>query len=448
LRDDAGVGLAPKTEFVARGDSHLAYQVFGTGNARVLMLYGVPSHLDYFWDFPVQVRVHERLALLARVAVYDWRGYGMSDPLPQGGYSIEELAADALTVMDAAQFERAVLWGDFTGGAVAVWLAVHHPTRVDGLILVDSFARIRADVGYDIGFSDAEIAERRAVFHAAWGTGASIELVAPSLASDEHMREQWARYERLSCTPTAMVNSLDVMTSIDVRSLLSEIAVPTLVVHSATNVVVPVVHGRFLAEHIPGARYVEVETDEVFEWTTGGVTDEVAEFVTGTRTAAHVHRSLQVLLFADIVESTNRAAAMGDDPWRDLLSDFRNLVRTQLDRYGGREISTRGDDFFAVAGSPSVAVEIARAIKSAAATLGLQVRCGIHLGEVEQHGGDFTGIAVHIAARIAARAEPDEILVSQTVRDALIGSGVVLASRGAHDLKGVPDQWHLFALQH
>jgi pimeloyl-ACP methyl ester carboxylesterase len=442
------VGLAPKTEFVLRADSHLAYQVFGTGNAKVLMLYGVPSHLDYFWEFPIQVRVHERLALLARVAVYDWRGYGMSDPLPQGGYPIEELAADALAVLDAAHFERAVLWGDFTGGAVAVWLAVHCPARVAGLILVDSFARLRADAGYDIGFSEAEVAERRALFQAAWGTGASIELVAPSLAADEHLREQWARYERMSCTPTAMVKAIDVMTSVDVRDLLSEVAVPTLVVHSATNGIVPVVHGRYLAEHIPGARYVEVEADEVFEWTTGGVTGEVAEFLTGTRTAAHVHRSLQVVLFADIVESTNRVAAMGDDAWRDLLSDFRSLVRTELDRYDGREVSTRGDDFFAVVGSPSVAVEIARAIKSAAATLGLRVRCGIHLGEVEHHGDDFTGIAVHIAARIIGVAQPDEILVSQTVRDALIGSGVVLASRGVHELKGVPDHWHLFALEH
>src|SRR5262249_51078640 len=163
------------------------------------------------------------------------------------------------------------------------------------------------------------------------------------------------------------------------------------------------------------------QPDEVFEWTTGGATGEVAEFLTGTRTAAHVHRSLQVVLFADIAESTSRVVAMGDDAWRDLLSDFRSLVRTELDRYDGREVSTRGDDFFAVVGSPSVAVEIARAIKSAAATLGLRVRCGVHLGEVEHHGDDFTGIAVHIAARIVAVAQPDEILVNQTVRDALIG---------------------------
>jgi pimeloyl-ACP methyl ester carboxylesterase len=194
------VGLAPKTEFVLRADSHLAYQVFGTGNAKVLMLYGVPSHLDYFWEFPIRVRVHERLARLARVAVYDWRGYGMSDPLPTGGYPIEELAADALGVLDAAHFERTVLWGDFAGGA-AVWLAVHCPERVDGLVLVDSFARLRADAGYDIGFSEAEVAERRALFQAVWGTGASIELVAPSLAADEHLREQWAAIRTCSPVP-------------------------------------------------------------------------------------------------------------------------------------------------------------------------------------------------------------------------------------------------------
>src|SRR5262249_4931338 len=168
-REDSGVGLAPKTEFVLRADSHLAYQVFGSGNAKVLMLYGVPSHLDYFWEFLIHVRVHARLARLASVAVYDWRGFGMSDPLPKGGYPIEELAADALAVLDAAHFERAVLWGDFTGGAVAVWLAVHGPERVEGLILVDSFARLHADAGYDIGFSETEAAELRALFQARCG---------------------------------------------------------------------------------------------------------------------------------------------------------------------------------------------------------------------------------------------------------------------------------------
>ena len=206
-------------------------------------------------------------------------------------------------------------------------------------------------------------------------------------------------------------------------------------------------HADCDGERVRCSRLGRCTADEVFEWTTGGVTGEVAEFLTGTRTAAHVHRSLQVVLFADVAESTSRVVAMGDDAWRDLLSDFRSLVRTELDRYDGREVSTRGDDFFAVVGSPSVAVEIARAIKSSAATLGLRVRCGVHLGEVEHHGDDFTGIAVHIAARIVAVAQPDEILVNQTVRDALIGSGVVLASRGAHALKGVPGHWQLFALE-
>ena len=440
------MGLAPKTQFVARGGAHLAYQVFGGGAARMLMLYGVPSHLDYFWDFPVQVRVYERLARLARIAAYDWRGFGMSDPLPVGGYPIEELASDALAVLDAAGFEHAFLWGNYGGGAVALWLAVHCPERVSGLILVDAFACMRSHPDYEIGFSDAELAERRAFLESSWGTGASIEMLSASLAADEHVREQWARYERMSATPSAIVDAFDVMNAIDVRDLLGEIAVPTLVVHSATNAVVPVVHGRYLAEHIPGARYAEVEADEVFEWTTGGVTEEVAEFVTGTRAAAHAHRSLQVVVFVDIANSTNRAATMGDDAWRDLLSDFRSLVRRELDRFEGREVNTRGDDFFAVIGSPSVAVETARAIRSGAAALGLRVRCGLHLGEVEHHGDDFTGVAVHIGARIAAVAQPDEILVSQTMRDALVGSDMPLVNRGTQDLRGVPGHWQLFAV--
>jgi class 3 adenylate cyclase len=325
-------------------------------------------------------------------------------------------------------------------------LAVHCPERVVGLILVDAFACLRAYPDYEIGFSDEELDERRAFFKSSWGTGASIGLVSVSLAADDHAREQFARCEQMSATPSALVDAMDVQNAIDVRDLLGEVAVPTLVVHSATNAVVPVVHGRYLAEHIPGARYVEVEADEVFEWTTGGATAEVAEFVTGTRVAAHARRSLQVVLFVDIVDSTNWAATMGDDAWRDLLSDFRSVVRRELNRFEGREVNTRGDDFFAVIESPPVAVETARAIRSGAATLGLQVRCGLHLGEVEHYGDDFTGLTVHIGARIAALAQPDEILVSETMRDALVGPDVALVTTGRHDLKGVPGHWQLFAV--
>jgi pimeloyl-ACP methyl ester carboxylesterase len=440
------VSLAPKTQFARRGDADLAYQVYGDGPTNVLFIHGVPEHLELQWQFPLAVRANERLARLARVAQYDWRGYGMSDPLPPSGYSIEELAADALAVLDAAGFADAVAWGDTVGGAVAVWLAVHYPTRVNGLVLVDAYACVPARPGYDLGWTEAAIAERRELFRSVWGTGAGIALLAPSLAGDDRLRDEWARYERVSATPNSFLAHYDLSLTLDVRGLLGEIAVPTLVVHSATNPVIPIVFGRYLAANIAGARFVEVTSDSPLEWTTGGIAGEVAEFLTGSRAGAHVERSLQVVLFADIAESTVRAAAMGDDAWRDLLGDFRRVVRRALDRYGAREVNTRGDDFFAVVASPSVAIEIAREIRSQAAVLDLEVRTGLHLGEVEQQGDDFAGLAVHIGARIAALAKPGEILVSQTVRDALIGSETDLTKRGTEVLKGVPGEWQIFAV--
>jgi pimeloyl-ACP methyl ester carboxylesterase len=441
------VVLAPKVQFVERGAAHLAYQVYGDGPARVVYIAGIPTHREQIWQFPVAVRSLERQARLARIAMYDLRGFGMSDALPAGGYPIEEAAADALAVWDAAGFERAVVRGNFIGGAVAVWLAVHRPERVEGLILYDATACTQARPGYEIGLAEPEMAQRRAVIQSLWGTGATtIGMLAPSMAGDERLVEEWARYERQVATPTSIVVAVDVAAAWDVRDLLPQVAAPTMVLHSVTNGLYPVTHGRYLAEHILGALYIEIADDIALEWKDESFAD-VAEFLTGSRAAAHIDRSLQVLLFTDIVDSTNRAAAMGDNAWRDLLADFRGAVRRVLERYDAREVNTRGDDFFAVVGSPSVAIDVARSIRHEAAALGLDVRSGLHLGEVEHQANDFAGLAVHIGARIQALAEPREILVSQTVRDALIGSDIAWASRGHHHLKGVPGEWQLFAIE-
>jgi pimeloyl-ACP methyl ester carboxylesterase/class 3 adenylate cyclase len=439
------MGLAPKVQFVHRGDADLAYQVFGEGPANLLYVL-IGSHLEQIWQFPSVLQVHERLASMARIAMYDQRGYGMSDRLPAGGYPIEELAADALAVMDAAGFERAFLLGDGLNGAVAIWLAAHYPERFDGLILKDTSACFRAHAGYDIGLDDAEYAERRAFFQTLWGTGATIHFLAPSLAHDERLVEEWARYERLIATPNSMMVAFDVGTEMDVRDLLPQVSMRTLVIHSAANVFVPVSQGRYIGQHIPDARYVEVDFDPALDFTTGGILGDLAEFLTGSRVAAHIERSLQVVLFSDIAGSTERAVAVGDDAWRHLLIEFRSIVRAILDRYQAREVNTRGDDFFVVVTSPSIAVEIARAIRTDAAGLELQVRSGLHLGEIEHQGDDFAGVAVHIGARISALAEAGEILVSQTVRDALVGSGIEWTPRGVHHLKGVPDEWRTYAV--
>jgi class 3 adenylate cyclase/pimeloyl-ACP methyl ester carboxylesterase len=441
------VPLAPKTEFVLRGSAHLAYQVVGDGPANVLQVSGVPSHREEIWRLPLLARGQERVARLARVAQYDARGMGMSDALPDGEYPIEEAAADALAVLDAAGFERAVMWGQAVGGAVAIWLAVHHPDRTAGLLLDNATARVRAAPGYDIGLTDGEVDARRVFLESSWGSGASIGLIASELAEDERTREEWARYERLAATPSGILASDTVALGIDARDLLAEVATPTLVLHSATNAFVPVSHGRYLSEHIPAARYVEVEGNWHVEFRDSVAGADLAEFLTGSRARAHVYRSLVVVLFTDIAGSTDHVAAIGDIAWRDVLENFRGLVRRTLDRHDAHEVNTRGDDFFAVVAAPSVAIDIARSIRSEAADLGLSVRTGLHLGEVEQQDDDYAGLAVHIGARIGALAAAGEILVSHAVRDALIGSAITFSPRGPHALKGVPGEWGVFVLE-
>lgn len=442
------MGLAPRTDFVRRGDGYLAYQVFGDGPARVLDINGYPSHREQLWQFPLALPSRERLSRMARVAQYDARGYGISDALPGRDYPIEEFAADALAVLDAAEFERAVLWGSALGGAIAIWLAVHYAERVTGLVLDNASACACAHPGYDVGYSDAELSELRALIEAMWGSGLALDLGASRFADDERLRAEWARYERISATPTSVLAMYDIGMSIDVRDLLTAVAVPTLVLHSATNLLIPTAQGRYLADHIPAARYFEVDRDVAFEWDSAGLGGEVSEFLTGSRAHAHVNRSLLVVLFTDIAGSTDRVAAVGDTVWRETLDSFRRLVRQVIDRYGAREVGTRGDDFFVVASSPSIAIAIARDIRSEAASIGLQVRSGIHLGEVEHQGDDYTGLTVHIGARIAGLATAGEILISQTVRDSLAGSPVDSTSRGTHPLKGVPGEWTIFAVEH
>ena len=291
------MGLAPKTQFVRRGDAHLAYQVFGDGQVNVLYISGAASHLEQMWEFPLLARFNEQLAYLGRVAAYDLRGFGMSDPLPTDGYSLRELAEDALAVLDAAGFDRAVLWADVFGPAVAVWLAVHFPDRC-GVGARQWLGVPPRHPGYDIGFSDLELAERRDAFESMWGTGVTVPLLASVFVEDERLREDWARYERLAATPTSLLRMYDLCLTFDVRDLLAQVKVPALVCHSTANTLVPITHGRYLAEHIDGARSLETDGDWVVAWR--DAVGEIAEFVTGDRSSAQVERSLLVVGFTDI----------------------------------------------------------------------------------------------------------------------------------------------------
>lgn len=439
------MSFAPRVQFARRADADVAYQLLGDGPANLVNL-PMAAHLEQIWQFPIMSRPNERLATMSTMALSELRGLGMSDPLPSDGYTIEEYAADVLAVMDAAGFDRAVVLAEGMNGATAVWLAVHLPERIDGLILYGASCCFRQQPGYDIGLAEPDVVALRDVFRTSWGTGMTTGFLASSLARDPRLVGEWARYERLMATPNAIVAFFDAVSTFDVRALLPQVATRTLVVQPARDGLVPASHGRYLAERIPGARWIEVDADHSLSYVTPEVLGELAEFLTGTRSAAHTDRSLQVVLFTDVVGSTERAAAIGDGAWRQQLSEFRAMVRAILDRYEASEVNTRGDDFFVVTASPSVAIETARAIRSEAAALGLQLRTGLHLGEVERHGDDYAGLAVHIGARIAALAAPGEILVSQTVRDALVGSGVEWTARGVQVLKGVPDEWRTYAV--
>jgi class 3 adenylate cyclase len=439
------MSLAPEVQFARRADADVAYQLLGSGPGNLLNM-PMAAHLEQLWQFPIVSRPNERLSTMSRMALSELRGLGMSDPLPSRGYSTEEFAADALAVMDAAGFDRAVVLAEGMNAATAVWLAVHCPERVDGLILYGGSSCFRQQPGYDVGLTESEVRALREGFRTGWGTGMTAGFLASTFANDERLVREWARYERMMATPNSILAFFDVVSNIDVRHLLARVTTRTLVVQPARDGLFPASHGRYLAQHVPAARLVEVDADHSLSYGTPDVVGELAEFLTGSRAAAHIERSLQVVVFSDVVGSTERAAAIGDAAWRQLLSEFRRVVRSVLDRYEAQEVNTRGDDFFIVTASPSVAIDTARAIRSEAAALGLEVRTGLHLGEIERQGDDYAGIAVHIGARVGALAAPGEILASQTVRDALVGSGVEWVARGVHLLKGVPDEWRTYAV--
>ena len=440
------MGLAPPTRFVARGDGHIAYQVFGGGPAQILMVGGLASNVEVQWQIPPAIYALERLGQLGHVAVYDARGYGMSDRLPDG-YDITDLAADALAVCDAAGFERPTVWGEAGAAAVAVWLAVHVPERVRSLVIEGGSACRRWHPDYPIGLRDDEVAERRELWASMWGSGFSAAIFAPGHADDERFIEDVARFEVAAATPTSVLGQFDLTMSLDVRDLLPKVTQPTFVFHTASNGLTAVTQGRYLAEHIPNARYLELdEIDATDAMKNSELLGMLSEFLTGDRNAIHVQHEFTVILFTDIADSTNRAMVLGDHDWRDLLAEFPFSIKSILDRYGATQVNTRGDDVLVIAATPSIAVGVARAIRDGATDLGLEVRSGVHLGEIERLDDDVAGIAVHIAARVAELAAGGEILVSQTMRDASIGSTIELHAKGSHHLKGIPGDWEVFAI--
>jgi class 3 adenylate cyclase/pimeloyl-ACP methyl ester carboxylesterase len=438
----------PETRYAASDAGYVAYQVFGSGPGTVLFVTNWLQNLDVMWEEPSLARYLERLASFSRVICFDKRGSGVSDPVPLAALpTVEQWMDDGRTALDAVGVERAAVIGDTEGGPMAIMLAASLPDRVSALVLINSFARWLRAEDYPIGMPP-ETAERLVDrYEQHWGVTADIlELTAPSAAHDRSFRDWYIRYQRLSMPRGAATATYRWVTQLDVRAVLPTIRVPTLVLHRAGNRHHRVEFGRYLAETIPGAGHVELPGADSYPFHAGDFTpllDHVEQFLTGTRAEPALDRLLATLLFTDIADSTGIAAERGDAAWLELLDQHDRIVRDFLQRYRGVEISHTGDGFVARFDGPARAVTCAARLAEALRGLGLAIRAGLHTGEVELVGDQVGGLAVHVAARVMAAAEPGRILVSGTVRDLVIGSGIEFTPRGRHRLKGVPGSWAL-----
>lgn len=439
--------MTPETRYARTDQGYVAYQVFGEGPKDLLFITNWATNLEVMWEEPSLARFLDRLGSFARVICYDRRGTGVSDPVPLARLpTLDEWMDDARAAMDAAGSKEAAVLGNTEGGPMAMLLAASYPERVSSLVLLNTFARlVRAD-DYPIGLPRESVPRLVDEYEAAWGTGRLVELSAPAVAGDARFREWLARYERLSMPPGAATRMFAWVVEMDVRAILPSIQAPTLVVHREGNLYHRVAFGRYLAEHIPGARLAVVPGAESYPYHAGDpgpVLDEIQEFLTGEREPLRHDRVLGTVLFTDIVGSTRRAAEIGDARWLELLASHDALVRRLLARHRGKEVDTTGDGFMVTFDGPARAIRCAWEIAQAVRSLGLTIRAGMHTGEVELVGSKVGGIAVHIAARVMAAAAEGGVFASGTVKDLVVGSGIEFADRGVHTLKGVPGEWRL-----
>jgi pimeloyl-ACP methyl ester carboxylesterase len=438
----------PQTRYAKSGGVHIAYQVVGDGPFDLVLIPGLISHVELAWEEPAIARFLRRLASFSRLILFDKRGTGLSDPVPLNQLpTLEQRMDDVRSVMDAVGSERAALFGVSEGGPMAFLFAATYPQRTTAVVLYGEYARMAWAPDYPWGFTLEQHERLLQRIDEGWGTGDVLKYFAPDSKGDERLREWWARLERQAASPGTAMALLRMAYEIDARSILPTVSVPTLVVHRSGDRLVPVEHGRYVAEHIRGAKYVELPGRDHLYWTGDAevLLGEVQEFLTGVRPSAELDRVLATVLFTDIVGSSERAAELGDRRWRDLLENYYGLVRRQLERFRGREIDTAGDGLFATFDGPARAIRCASAVTAGTRQLGIEVRAGVHTGECEVIGDKVGGIAVHTGARVAAMANAGEVLVSHTVKDLVAGSGIRFEDRGAHALKGIPGEWRLFA---
>jgi class 3 adenylate cyclase len=440
----------PRTQYVGVGDGEVAYQTFGDGPLDLLYCYGLGNHVELVWDVLGLGPFFTRLASFARVIFFDRRGTGASDAVPAEGVPTwEQWTEDMSAVLRAAGSERAAIMATLETGPIALLYAAMHPEVVSALVLFNTTARYLVDDDYPIGASREDIEAVLGLIAESWGSLAFARLLNPSLVNDDDLLHRAALLMRASATPrSAAAQYRAMLETLDVRDVLPLVQAPTLVLHRSEAPFMDVDHGRYLAEHVAGASFVELPGGDLGLHPLVGdrLGDEVAEFLTGVRVDTTVERVLTTVLFSDIVGSTERAASLGDQQWTTLLDRHDAAIRDQLRIFRGREIKTTGDGFVACFDGPARAIRCAQRMLQATSDLGLRLRIGLHTGECEVRGDDLGGLAVHIAARVGALAAPDEVLISRTVRDLVVGSGIAFEDRGTRSLKGVPDEWQLFAV--
>ncbi len=438
-----------QTKYARSGDLHIAYQVVGEGKHDLIFIPGWVSNLEYAWEEPYYAHFLRRLASFSRLILLDRRGMGLSDRVSHLP-TLEERMDDVRAVMDAAGSKKAVLFGVSEAGPMCLLFAATYPERVLSLILYGTFARALRAPDYPIGMPPELLDQALDWIEEKWGTGElSAGHFAPSLKDDVNFRKSWARFERLAVSPSGFKTLLQMLHETDARHVLSTIHLPTLILHRKDEEMTRVEGARYLAERIPGATYIELPGIDHFPWVgdSNQILDEVEEFLTGFRRGTDPDRILATVLFTDIVNSTEKLANLGDRQWRFLLDSHHAIVRHQLNRFRGREVDTAGDGFLASFDGPARAVRCAWAITQDVRRFGLEIRAGLHVGECEIIDNKLSGIAVHTGARISSLANPGEVLVSATVKDLVAGSGIRFEDRGEHELKGVPGEWHLYAIQ-
>jgi class 3 adenylate cyclase/pimeloyl-ACP methyl ester carboxylesterase len=442
--------VAAETRYAREGNRHIAYQVVGEGPFDLAFLPDWVNHLELQWEEPRQERFLKTLASFSRLILFNFRGMGASDPIPiTESPTFEQWMDDLRLVLDTVGAERPALFGAGAGGVVSTLFAATYPERVRALVLFNSTARGTVAPDYPIGMPPEVLERQRQGIEEHWGEGSILPILSPQDASDERLRTFIARLERLAASPGMALAVQGMLHGGDIRSALPAVQAPTLILHRAGAPVLTVEHGRYLAEHIAGAVYRELPGGGHAYWAWGDahvILDEVQEFLTGSRGGGPPDRVLATVLFTDIVDSTATAAELGDQRWKEQVRDHNDIVRRELDRHQGREIRTTGDGVLATFDGPARAIRCAVAIRDTVRAVDLEIRAGLHTGEIELHGDDVAGIAVHIGARVSALAGPGEIMVSRTVVDLVAGSGLEFADQGTHALKGVPGEWQLFSL--